>query len=64
MIWRIQNILTHVVVPIAGIMDFFATGISSRIKKRNDFWVIVPPVLYAVYANAKSNQNKQPPVCE
>ena len=48
--WNIQNILTHVVVPIAGIMDFFVTGINSSIRKRNDFWVIVPPLLYAVYA--------------
>ena len=57
--WSIQNILTHVVVPIAGIMDFFATGISSRIKKRNDFWVIVPPVLYAVYAGIGYVRNWQ-----
>ena len=48
--WNIQNILTHVVVPIAGILDFFVTGINSNIRKRNDFWVIVPPLLYAIYA--------------
>ncbi|MBR4555299.1 MAG: Pr6Pr family membrane protein [Ruminococcus sp.] len=49
-VWNVQNVLTHVVVPVAGILDFFVTGISSSIKKRNDLWVIVPPILYAIYA--------------
>lgn len=48
--WNIQNILTHVVVPVAGVLDFFVTGTESNIKKRNDLWVIVPPILYAIYA--------------
>ena len=48
--WNIQNILTHVVVPIAGILDFFITGINSNIRKRIALWVIVPPLLYAIYA--------------
>ena len=57
--WNIQNILTHVVVPIVGILDFFVTGISSNIKKRNDLWVIVPPILYAIYAGIGYVQNWQ-----
>lgn len=57
--WNIQNILTHVVVPVAGILDFFVTGISSNIKKRNDLWVIVPPILYAIYAGIGYVQNWQ-----
>ena len=57
--WNIQNILTHVVVPIAGILDFFVTGISSHIKKRNDLWVIVPPILYAIYAGVGYVRNWQ-----
>ena len=57
--WNIQNILTHVVVPVAGILDFFVTGISSQIKKRNDLWVIVPPILYAIYSGIGYVQNWQ-----
>ena len=57
--WNIQNILTHVVVPVVGILDFFVTGISSSIKKRNDLWVIVPPILYAIYAGIGYVQNWQ-----
>lgn len=57
--WNIQNILTHVVVPAAGILDFFVTGISSNIKKSNDLLVIVPPVLYAIYAGIGYVRNWQ-----
>lgn len=49
--WNIQNILAHVVVPIAAVIDFFLVGINSSIRKRNTFWVIVPPLLYAIYAS-------------
>lgn len=31
--WNLQNILTHVVVPVAAIIDFFVVGVSSNIKK-------------------------------
>ena len=50
--WSIQNILTHVVVPVASIADFFVIGpcIDAEIKKRSVFFVIIPPLLYAVYA--------------
>ena len=57
--WNLQNILTHVVVPVAAITDFFAAGVSSDIRKRNTFWVIVPPVLYAVYAGIGYVKNWQ-----
>ena len=57
--WNIQNILTHVVVPIAAILDFFVTGISSSIKYKNTFWVIVPPLLYAIYAGIGYRMNWQ-----
>lgn len=48
--WNFQNILTHVVVPLASILDFFVTGVYSRIKVKYVFFVIIPPLLYAAYA--------------
>ncbi len=48
--WNIQNTLTHVVVPVASIIDFFVVGSNSNIQKKNVFFVIVPPILYAIYA--------------
>ena len=48
--WNFQNILTHVVVPLAAIADFFVMAKEYDIKKRSVFWVVVPPILYAIYA--------------
>ena len=45
-----QNILTHVVVPVAAIADFFVMAKEYDIKKRSVLWVVVPPILYAIYA--------------
>ena len=48
--WNLQNTLTHVVVPVATIADFFVMAKEYDIKKRSVLWVVVPPILYAIYA--------------
>ena len=48
--WELQNILTHVVVPLAAIIDFFVTGPYGNIKKSCVFFVTLPPLAYAIYA--------------
>ena len=48
--WNIQNILTHVVVPLAAVIDFFVACFDADIKKKNVIWDICPPILYAIYA--------------
>lgn len=48
--WNIQNVLTHVVVPVVSVLDLFVTGSCYPYRKRDIPWVIVPPLLYAVYA--------------
>ena len=48
--WSIQNVLTHVVVPLAAIADFFVASAGAEIKKRNVVYVLIPPILYAIYA--------------
>ena len=47
--WNRQNVLTHVIVPIAAIVDFFVTGRYGSIKKRSVVFVTIPPLLYAIY---------------
>ncbi len=48
--WNVQNTLTHVVVPIAAVADFFTVAAGSRIKRKNVLYVIVPPLCYVIYA--------------
>ena len=48
--WNVQNTLTHVVVPAAAIVDFFMVASGNEIKRKNVIYVIIPPLIYAVYA--------------
>ena len=48
--WNLQNTLTHVAVPAAAILDFFAAGVYGDLRNRDMFWVLLPPLAYAVYA--------------
>lgn len=48
--WNIQNILTHVVVPILSVVDYLVTGVSVNLKFKTTFLVTIPPLLYAAYA--------------
>lgn len=49
--WNRVNIFTHIIVPIASIIDFFISGIHSSIRKRDVFYVTLPPILYVFYAS-------------
>lgn len=57
--WYLRNVLTHVVVPIGAILDFFVSGIDSDISKKSVFLVTIPPILYAIYAGIGYAQNWQ-----
>ncbi len=48
--WTVPNTLTHVVVPAVSIIDFFVTGAYGDLRKRDVFYVVLPPLAYAVYA--------------
>ena len=48
--WNVQNVLTHVVVPVAAVADFFVTGVYGTLQKRHIPLVTLPPLAYAIYA--------------
>ena len=48
--WNIQNTLTHIVVPVAAIADFFVIASGSGIRKKDVVYVTIPPLLYVIYA--------------
>ncbi|MCR5277974.1 MAG: Pr6Pr family membrane protein [Lachnospiraceae bacterium] len=49
--WNIQNTLTHLVVPVVAVIDFFVIAVDTpAIKKKNVIFTIIPPLLYAIYA--------------
>ncbi|MBQ1377833.1 MAG: Pr6Pr family membrane protein [Lachnospiraceae bacterium] len=48
--WNIQNTLTHAVVPLAAVLDFFVSVSGHKISRKNVFFVIIPPLFYVIYA--------------
>ncbi len=48
--WSVYNVLTYVVVPLFSILDFFIVGKDMEFKKKDVLFVIIPPILYAIYA--------------
>ena len=48
--WNLANILTHVIVPVLSIIDFFVIGKLGNYRKLDILYVIIPPLLYAIYA--------------
>ena len=48
--WSLPNVLTHVVVPIAAVLDFFLSGTRGQLKKRDALYGAIPPLAYAIYA--------------
>ena len=48
--WNIQNTLTHLIVPVTAVLDFFVVAPGAGIEKKNVIYVTIPPLLYAIYA--------------
>ena len=48
--WNIQNTLTHLVVPVVSVIDFFVISSATDLKKSSVIYVVIPPILYAIYA--------------
>lgn len=48
--FSVVNVFTHVIVPISAIIDFFVTGVYSNIGKKNIIYIIIPPLLYVIFA--------------
>ena len=48
--WKMTNVLTHVVVPLSAIIDFFVVGIYTKYRRIDILYVVIPPILYLIYA--------------
>ena len=48
--WTVPNTLTHAIVPVAAVVDFFVAASGSGIRRKSVVYVIIPPLLYVIYA--------------
>jgi len=47
--WSVVNIFTHVIVPIAAVVDFALTRGNYEIRKRHIWFTLLPSFLYTIY---------------
>ena len=48
--WELANVLTHVIVPIAAVADFFFSGARGCLTKQDAVYGLLPPLAYVIYA--------------
>lgn len=47
-IWTFANLLTHIVVPVLSICDFFTNPNILRLQKKHIWLALVPPLVYFI----------------
>ena len=50
-VWTFASVLTHVVVPILSILDFFTNKNIVKIDRKHDWLTIIPPFIYFVFTS-------------
>lgn len=49
-VWTFSSVLTHVVVPVLAITDYFVNDEQMPLKRYHIFLSIIPPFLYLIFA--------------
>ena len=49
--WTVANVMTHVIVPILSVADFFIDGYRIKLSKIHMVYTAVPPFLYLIFAS-------------
>lgn len=57
--FNLTNVLTHVVVPVVSVVDFFVSSRWLSLRSRDAWYVIIPPLYYLGFAAVGYVQNWQ-----
>ena len=49
--WTFANVITHVLVPVLSIVDFFVDEYRIKLNRRHILYTAVPPFLYLIFAS-------------
>ena len=50
--WTVASIMTHVLVPVLSIVDFFVDDYRIKLTNRHMIYTVIPPFLYLIFAGA------------
>lgn len=48
--WTLNSILTHVVVPVVSILDFFVDDYKFKLKNKDILYTLLPPLYYFLFS--------------
>lgn len=48
--WALNSILTHVVVPVASIIDFFVDDYKMKYSNKDILYSLLPPLYYLIFS--------------
>ena len=48
--WTLNNLLTHVISPLASLIDFFVDDFKVIYKKSDSILTLIPPLYYLIFA--------------
>ena len=49
--WTMASVMTHVIVPILSIADFFVDDYRITLKRRHIFYTAIPPLAYLIFSS-------------
>ena len=52
--WSFASVLTHVVVPLLSVADFFLVDVELPIKRSYVFYSVIPPLCYFIFSSILS----------
>lgn len=50
-VWTFASVLTHVVIPVLAVLDFFTNKNIVRIDKKYVWYTLIPPLFYFAYTS-------------
>ena len=50
-VWTFASVLTHVVVPVLSVVDFFTNREITEIDKKHTWLTLIPPFLYFIFTS-------------
>ena len=50
-VWYLSNVITHVVVPVLALIDFFTNPLILPIRKKKATYALIPPTAWFLFAS-------------
>ena len=50
-VWYLSNVITHVVVPVLAVIDFFTDAWIQPLRKRDALYAMIPPAAWFLFAS-------------